>query len=333
MKVSDLTTGHRGVSGMPVCLQLTAVLLLFGHCGCAKNHRIAQTWQDAPIRWADRSNSTDRLPAERVDFELTAIEGPEPERLTNLSVSLDDSDSIDEIPAAIATKRTPWSILLDDQREFYSRQNLRPAMLTLGSAAILANTRMDQEFSDWYQTDVRTESLDNIADVAKLFGEQWPMVGLYASASLTGRWLEVDPRWAYWGDHSLRSMFVGVPPLLFLQKALGSSRPNDVPLSSDWDFWADDNGASGHAFVGAVPFLVAAQMAERPRVKATWFALSTLTGWSRINDNDHYLSQVIVGWWLAYAATNAVERSDPIEYEISPALIGDTLGFEASWRR
>ncbi len=129
-------------------------------------------------------------------------------------------------------------------------------------------------------------------------------------------------------------MLVGVPPLLFLQKALGSSRPNDMPPSSNWDFWADDNGASGHTFVGAVPFLVAAQLAEKPRRKAALMALSTLTGWSRINDNDHYLSQVIVGWWLAYAATQSVEDSDEdLNYEIAPIVIGDALGLEMIWRR
>jgi len=227
-----------------------------------------------------------------------------------------------------------FEVLRSDQFHFYSRQNVRPALRTLGSAAILANTTMDQEFADWYQDDVRSKSLDEIADVAKIFGEQWPMVGAYLGASMGGRLVGDDTRLALWGDRSLRSMFVGVPPLLLLQKALGSSRPNDRPPSSNWGFWADSNGASGHAFVGAVPFLVAAEIAEDRRAKTAWIALSTLTGWSRINDNDHYLSQVIVGWWLAYAATQSVERSDAnLNYEITPFISGDSPGMEFIWRR
>ena len=227
-----------------------------------------------------------------------------------------------------------FETLRSDQIQFYSRQNIRPALFTLGASAILANTRMDQEFADWYQNDVRSESLDDLAKIAKGFGEQWPMMGLYVTSSIGGRLIGEDTRLAFWGDRSIRSMLVGVPPLLLLQKAIGSSRPNDMPPSSSWDFWADDNGASGHAFVGAVPFLVAAQLTENPRQKAILVWASTWTGWSRINDNDHYLSQVIVGWWLAYAATQSVERSDAcLNYQIAPIMIGDSLGLEMSWRR
>ena len=145
-------------------------------------------------------------------------------------------------------------IILSDQKRFYSRENFRPFALTLGISAIVANTSIDQEFADWYQDDVRSESTDDFSRIAKSFGEQWPMVGAYLTASALGRLPIADTRLAIWGDRSFRSMLVGVPPLLFLQKALGSSRPNDVPAFSDWRFWEDENGASGHTFVGAVPF-------------------------------------------------------------------------------
>ena len=223
-------------------------------------------------------------------------------------------------------------IVLSDYRRFYNRDNFRPFALTIGLSAIIANTSMDQEFSDWYQDHVRSESTDDFSRVAKSFGEQWPMVGAYLTASALGRLPHSDTRLALWGDRSFRSMLVGVPPLLFLQKALGSSRPNDNPAFSDWRFWEDENGASGHTFVGAVPFLVAAQLAERPGAKFGWTALSTLPGWSRINDNDHYLSQVIVGWYLAYLATKSVQDSDAdLGVQIIPMQIGNTQGLGIEW--
>lgn len=255
----------------------------------------------------------------------------DPDSTTELNTSADfETDSIYSTQIEV----TVLDRLVSDQQHFYSHENFRPFLLTLGTSAILANTRMDQEFADWYQNDVRSNSLDEIADVAKGFGEQWPMVGAYLGASVAGRMVGNDTRLATWGDRSFRSMLVGVPPLLFLQKALGSTRPNDISPSSKWDFWADDNGASGHTFVGAVPFLVAAQMAENPGPQAAWLVLSTLPGWSRINDNDHYLSQVIVGWWLAYAATQSVEGSDAdLNYQIAPVVIGGSPGIEFSWKR
>jgi membrane-associated phospholipid phosphatase len=332
MMIKRPLSANFGGNNLARCLQLFGALFLIGFFGCANRNNLTNIMHVDPIRCVDRSISSEST-LEVDKFEFAQLDDPEPEGPTKKSVSLNESNSIINNPSTIATQRSVWAVLMDDQREFYSRRNVKPAVLLLSTTAILASTTMDQEFADWYQSDVSSHSLDGIADVSKLFGEQWPMVGLYLSASVTGRWLDVDPRLANWGDRSLRSMFVGVPPLLFLQKALGSSRPNDVPPSSTWDFWADANGASGHTFVGAVPFLVAAQLAERPRAKGTWFVLSTLPGWSRINDNDHYLSQVIVGWWLAYAATHSVERSDLLDCELTPALIGNSFGLEASWRR
>ena len=223
--------------------------------------------------------------------------------------------------------------LLKDQSYFYHRDNLLPFMLTLGASSVLAHTTMDQEFADWYQDDVRSKFSDDASSFAKVFGEQWIVVPIYVGASLFGRACDVDYRVQTWGDRSFRSMLVGVPPLLLLQRSLGSSRPNDPLASSNWDMWNDDNGASGHAFVGAVPFLVAAQLTEKRVPKASFYVLSTMTAWSRINDNDHYLSQVIVGWWVALAATNAVQKSDSRgNLQIQPAFINQDGGAALSYK-
>jgi membrane-associated phospholipid phosphatase len=69
---------------------------------------------------------------------------------------------------------------------------------------------------------------------------------------------------------------------------------------------SDDNAASGHAFIAAVPWL---NLARRlPGTWPRWAARcgSVLTGWSRLNDRKHYLSQVILGWTIAWNAVDAV---------------------------
>ena len=225
----------------------------------------------------------------------------------------DTGEPIVEILEGAAESRgdqcTGWEIL-DDHRHYYHRSNLRPLLGSLAIAGSLAHTNADQAISDWYQDDVRSGFSNEISQVAKHFGEQWEVVPIYVGASLLGRAPNAPPRVRMWGDRSLRSMIVGVPPLLLTQKILGSSRPRDIPPTSKWHLWADDNGASGHAFVGAVPFLVAAQLSDDPVARRCFFLASTLTAWSRINDNDHYTSQAIVGWYLAYLATRSVEQTD-----------------------
>ena len=101
---------------------------------------------------------------------------------------------------------------------------------------------------------------------------------------------------------------MGAPPLLFLQVATGGSRP--LEDHSRWHPFEDDNGVSGHAFVGAVPFLSAAGMTDSRPLKVLWVSASTLCGLSRINDDAHYLSQAAMGWWVAYLACRSVEETE-----------------------
>ena len=62
--------------------------------------------------------------------------------------------------------------------------------------------------------------------------------------------------------------------------------------------------------MGAVPFLTLAGMTDDPLAKCFFYACSPWTGISRINDNVHYLSQVWLGWWLAYFACDAVDKTE-----------------------
>lgn len=226
-----------------------------------------------------------------------------------------------------ASSTLHWKSIFDDHRNYYQSHTFRSMLRPLIVAGTLANSSADQEIHDWYQEKIRNDATDDFSKVVKHFGEQWEVVPVYFGASIIGRMTDVPPSVQVWGDRSIRSMIVGVPPLLFAQKALGGSRPRDTPPSSNWHFWADDNGASGHAFVGAVPFLVAAQLTNIRAMRNSLLFASTFTGLSRINDNAHYTSQVIIGWYLAYMATQSVERTDSNNrYDIVPMIFDESLG-------
>ena len=61
------------------------------------------------------------------------------------------------------------------------------------------------------------------------------------------------------------------------------------------------------------------------------YAISTLPGLSRLNDNMHYFSQVFIGWTLAYLAARIVDIADqekccpPINVGIYPIKKGAKL--------
>jgi membrane-associated phospholipid phosphatase len=205
-----------------------------------------------------------------------------------------------------------------DYQNFYSFRGMAMLGIGLGTAAVLANTSLDQNFQNWYQNDVRSQGTNDFASVAKQFGNGNIFIPVYAGATLLKPYIETTPIGSavgQWGDRCLRSVVVGGPPVLVLQWFLGGSRPTDAEGNSHWKPFNDNNAVSGHAFIGAVTFVNAAKMTDNPGVKLMWYTLSTLPGWSRINDNDHYLSQVILGWFIGYLAATAVDDTELCKHQ------------------
>jgi membrane-associated phospholipid phosphatase len=99
-----------------------------------------------------------------------------------------------------------------------------------------------------------------------------------------------------------------------LQNAIGASRPDED--DSRWRPFEDTNGVSGHSFMGAVPFITAAEMAENPYIRYSLYLGSMLCGWSRINDDRHYLSQAALGWWIAYLSVSCCKGAEKREKQV-----------------
>ena len=113
-----------------------------------------------------------------------------------------------------------------------------------------------------------------------------------------------------WGEHTFRSYLVGGPALLAAQEFTGGSRPQEREQASHWRPFNDNNGVSGHAFIGAVPFLTMAHLSASPALRDLAYAASGPAAWSRINDDAHFPSQAFLGWYLAYEFTEAVAATD-----------------------
>ena len=106
--------------------------------------------------------------------------------------------------------------------------------------------------------------------------------------------------------------------MLAMQEILGSGRPYNGYDQSYWKPFAHSNGVSGHAFMSSVLFISAADMMpDQPICQGALYACSFMTGWSRINDNMHFLSQVGLGWWMGYLACRAVDNTQTAHRMIS----------------
>ena len=135
------------------------------------------------------------------------------------------------------------------------------------------------------------------------------MIPTVIGLDILGRYFDDDPTMALigeFGDRSARAYLVGGGPLLAMQELTGAGRPTDSGQLSYWHPFKAPNGASGHAFICGVPFITAAQMSDNVFEKGIFYACSFAAGWSRINDDAHYLSEVLLGWSIAYIACESV---------------------------
>ena len=223
--------------------------------------------------------------------------------------------------------------LSDDYRNFYGTRNL--ANLTAGFLAggLMANTHFDTYISDKVfenVIDVNNDEYTELLHLPKSLGDGYFILPLIGATAIAEPWLEKSPilqPLGEWGNRSWRAALVGGPFALASQRLIGGSRPNETDYRSHWTPFQDNNSVSGHAFVGAIPFLAAAQMTNKPLIKVVCYAGSLLPGISRINDERHYASQVFLGWYIAFLATQAVDqtKSSQSGFQIFPTV--DENGF------
>jgi hypothetical protein len=225
-----------------------------------------------------------------------------------------------------------------DHEHFYSRESLSLLGVGLGVAAILANSQADRDISDAYQEEIRGGSTDEVARIFKQVGDGTKTFPVFAGAvlygTLAGRVHGAEDV-GEWGWRCMRTFVVGGLPLLLIQRVTGADRPGMSNHDSRWVPFRAEKGASGHAFMGAIPFITAAKMTDEPLLRAGFYLGSTLTGLSRLNDNDHYFSQIMLGWLVAYVAASAVDETEfeVRSYQIIALPMADGMGLGIEFRK
>ncbi|MGB7631797.1 MAG: phosphatase PAP2 family protein [Candidatus Deferrimicrobium sp.] len=203
-----------------------------------------------------------------------------------------------------------YEAVTTDLGNFYlDRENLTRLGIGVAGTAVFANTGMDRYIRNKYQDDLRSHETDEATKIFNISGTALVLVTVPVYIGTYGAGLLFhNPTMEEWAQKSLRATVVGGPALVFLATATGGDRPTEG--SSHWKPFQNIHGVSGHAYIGAVPFITAAKMSENPYQKALLYGLSTFTGLSRINDDKHYFSQVALGWYLAYLSCAVVEKGN-----------------------
>lgn len=254
--------------------------------------------------------------------EQSAIDAPLSDPLP---AERDQRPVLRPIPSAPTRLRSILNDVCSDHGHYYSGESLGKLAIGVGAAAALANTSADESLRNFYQDHIGPSQA---LHAPKIVGEGWYTLPVFAASAIAGSYFDDVPLGhgvGEWGSRSLRTILVGAPPMLAVQYITGASRPGETSAGSHWKPFDDANGVSGHAFMGAVPFISAAKMTEDPFWKGGLYFASALPGLSRINDDAHYTSQVLLSWWMAYLAANAIDETQLVKknWTIQPILFSN----------
>ncbi|WP_233148622.1 phosphatase PAP2 family protein [Rhodopirellula sp. MGV] len=209
-----------------------------------------------------------------------------------------------------------WKEIQLDHLNYYDLETIKLLGTGMLIGAAIANTSLDAQVERHFQASVRGATSDEWFEYlhsSKELGNGRYSLPIFAAAWAAGEVFDDSPMMqttGTWGKRTIRSFLVGAPPLILAQHLTGGSRPHEINHASRWRPMHDNNGVSGHAFMSALPFINAAKMTDRPLLKTMFYAGSLLGPISRVNDQAHYPSQVALGWWMAYVASSAIERTD-----------------------
>ncbi len=195
------------------------------------------------------------------------------------------------------------------RNNYASRRTFLRLGAALVGAGVLAYSGADEALASFHDTRVRGSLSDRVAWVVKPWGERFWFVNWLLVAGVDAWWR--TNAFTRWGRGNFEAMVVGLPVLWTLQRGLGANRPSSDDANPRWRPLAADNSASGHAFIAAIPWLTLARRAPARVVRPLARGASVLTGWSRLNDRKHYLSQVVLGWTIAWNAVEAVAAPAP----------------------
>jgi membrane-associated phospholipid phosphatase len=203
---------------------------------------------------------------------------------------------------------------------YFQKNNLLVLGGTLVGASVLANTTLDQEIRNGWQGHVRGKHTRFLKHFCAIGIYNYKLT--YLASTLIGGYMLDESRPCspfnalyHWGYRSMRTLLLAGLQTEFFIWTVGAGRPIQNRPSRWYPFHSGnrsvhDAGVSGHTFNGAIPFITAGMMSEDPLYKYTFYAFSLLPGLSRINDNHHYTSQVIIGWVISFLSANAINKTE-----------------------
>jgi membrane-associated phospholipid phosphatase len=180
----------------------------------------------------------------------------------------------------------------------------------------------------------RTASADQLAGTVRHFGQP-EVYGTITAGLLVAGGLAHNPRLTRMGAHLAGALAVAAGVSNGVKLVTGRSRPDNLSIDND----ADDFGLfSGHASWPsghtAMAFALATSLGDEihePVARYGLLAAAAAVGWSRINDNRHWLSDVAAGAVLGIASAKFASGRWRVFGIRAPSFMAGPRGVGLGW--
>jgi membrane-associated phospholipid phosphatase len=181
----------------------------------------------------------------------------------------------------------------------------------------------------------RTAGADRVAETVRHFGQP-EVYGTVTAGLLVAGAVGHNPRLSRMGSRLAGALAVAAGVSNGVKLVTGRSRPDNPSLDGDADdfglFSGQASWPSGHT---AMAFAFATALGDelhQPVARYGLLAAATAVGWSRINDNRHWLSDVAAGAVLGVASAKFASGQWHIFGLRAPSFIAGPRGFGLGWQ-
>ncbi|MDZ4862691.1 MAG: phosphatase PAP2 family protein [Gemmatimonadota bacterium] len=230
------------------------------------------------------------------------------------------------LPGALAAQQPRDSMLPSP------RPSVRWYHAVAALGAISVASLLDESFRDHLQAH-RTAGKDDVARVFRRMGqpEVYAVMGLGTIA--TGLFAG-DPRITRSGERITAGLLLAGVTSSALKLAVGRGRPGGGAGAYDFHpFSGDDAWPSGHTTMAfALAAGVSDELHSTPATIALYSA-ATMTAWSRLNDDRHWLSDVLTGAAVGVTSAKLMNGHWRVfgitgpRFLLSPGTVGVNLRF------
>ena len=196
----------------------------------------------------------------------------------------------------------------------------------------------DEDIRDKVQSS-RSSFSDDLAQVGEALGNGAYAIPSLGALYLAGHVLKNDKAKRV-ALLSFESYVISGAFTLALKHMTGRERPNRNNDSDNWEGPNFDGGvsfSSGHtATAFSIATIIANEYGNQPLVPPLAYSLAFLAGWSRMNDNKHWASDVIFGAAIGYFTSKALlkyhKRRNANRLAILPMMGKDRRGVMAFYQ-